>query len=158
MDCSLHNYGLAVDIDPFGHGNDHFHRPFGDKWDFSDIRLTRSQVEAVEALKTRSGARLFRWLGWDIGDSMHFQIDCTEADLSSGIVGQEDVMTPEQEAKLDKVLAALPKLDEALRAIEKLPIGVWAAQPSGNDEKSAFQTILRAKRNTDKILDLLPPG
>lgn len=82
-DCSLHNYGLAVDIDPLK--NPHFHRAFGDDWDFSNIRLTRPQVEAVEALETASGARIFRWLGWTEGDTMHFEINCPPVDMKSGV-------------------------------------------------------------------------
>jgi len=82
-DCSLHNYGLAVDIDPTQ--NPHFQRPFADKWDFSNIRLTRPQVEAVEALETTSGVRIFRWLGWTEGDTMHFEINCPPTDMSSGV-------------------------------------------------------------------------
>jgi hypothetical protein len=74
---------LAVDIDPTQ--NPHFQRPFADKWDFSNIRLTRPQVEAVEALETTSGVRIFRWLGWTEGDTMHFEINCPPTDMSSGV-------------------------------------------------------------------------
>jgi hypothetical protein len=72
--CSLHNYGIAVDLDPFGYGNDHFYKKFGDGWDFDDCRLTRPQVEAVERIKNTAGEQFFRWLGWAIGDTMHFEL------------------------------------------------------------------------------------
>lgn len=71
--CSLHNYKVAVDIDPFGHGNPHFKRPFGDGWNFNNCKITRAQVEAVEGIRNTTGDRLFRWLGWLIGDTMHVE-------------------------------------------------------------------------------------
>lgn len=78
--CSLHNYGVADDIDPFGHGNPHFYVGWGKMpkdwnrpWNFSDIKLTRAQVEAVEAIRNVQGEQMFRWLGWINGDTMHFE-------------------------------------------------------------------------------------
>jgi hypothetical protein len=38
--------GLAIDIDPFELGNDHFGTRFDDGWSFGDTRVTRPQVEA----------------------------------------------------------------------------------------------------------------
>lgn len=72
--CSLHNYEIADDLDPFGHGNPHFNKKFGNGWDFDDCKLTRPQVEAVDAILNTSGEQMFRWLGWAIGDTMHFEI------------------------------------------------------------------------------------
>lgn len=78
--CSLHNYRIAVDIDPFGYGNPYFRYSSGKGipysaglWDFSDTKITRPQVEAVEAIRNTDGEVYFRWLGWAIGDSMHFE-------------------------------------------------------------------------------------
>lgn len=78
--CTLHNYCVAVDIDPFGHGNDYFRDTAGrsipyaaGRWDFDDIKLTRSQVEAAERILNTVGEQMFRWLGWPIGDTMHFE-------------------------------------------------------------------------------------
>ncbi|HEX9856403.1 MAG TPA: hypothetical protein VGC47_13900 [Acidimicrobiia bacterium] len=93
MNCSLHNYGLAGDLDgtdPDGGGpadpeNPHFHARFGNGWDFGDIKLTEAQVGAVEGIRTVNGKRVFRWLGWDIGDTMHFQIDCHPRDIMTGV-------------------------------------------------------------------------
>lgn len=72
--CSLHNYGVAVDIDPFGYGNPHFQSPYGKGWDFSDCKITKDQVAAVEGIRNTNGDQLFRWLGWLIGDTQHFEI------------------------------------------------------------------------------------
>lgn len=71
--CSLHNYKIADDIDAFGHGNPHFKKKYGDGWNFSDCKITRAQVEAVEGILNTGGDPLFRWLGWLIGDTMHFE-------------------------------------------------------------------------------------
>lgn len=70
--CSLHNYCIAVDIDPFRLGNPHHYAPFGDGWDFDDCKITREQVEAVEAIRNIHGEQVHRWLGWSLGDTMHF--------------------------------------------------------------------------------------
>ena len=79
--CSLHNYGIAVDIDAYGFGNPYFRDsngrgiPFAaGRWTFADIKLTRRQVEAVEAIRNEWGEQVFRWLGWLIGDTMHFEL------------------------------------------------------------------------------------
>jgi hypothetical protein len=71
--CSLHNYRIAVDIDPYAYGNPHFKKAFGDGWDFDDCKVTRPQVEAVEQIRNAQGEQMFRWLGWSIGDTMHFE-------------------------------------------------------------------------------------
>lgn len=46
---------------------------------------------------------------------------------------QEDVMTPEQEAKLDA----------ALERLEQLPVAVWGSRPGGEDEPSPWQVLTR---------------
>lgn len=80
--CSLHNYGIAVDVDP------QINKKFADGtagagWTFPDvdqpgekvIKLTKPQVEAVLGIRTLSGKRLFRWLGdTKINDTMHFEV------------------------------------------------------------------------------------
>lgn len=83
--CSLHNYSLALDFDPFALGNPHFQAKYGNGWDFSDTKFTLAQIRAVEAIRTNSGAQVFRWLGWAIGDTMHIEITCSPAALASGI-------------------------------------------------------------------------
>ncbi len=80
--CSLHNYGVAVDIDPptpaekvvrNGTANP-MYGPEG-HWKFGDIKLTQVQVEAVVAIRNTGGARLFQWLGDStINDTMHFEV------------------------------------------------------------------------------------
>jgi len=99
--CSLHNYGIASDIDPFGYGNPHFQAAYGKGWDFSDCKITEKQVLAVEAIKNTNGDKLFRWLGWAIGDTMHFEYQVpptrTKVDWTTVLGGQpggtDDVIT-----------------------------------------------------------------
>lgn len=159
--CSLHNYSLALDFDPFGHGNPHFFKRFGNGWDFSDTKFTRAQVEAVEAIRTNNGKQVWRWLGWLIGDTMHFEIHCAPADLATGIdwstvdgtkQGEDDAMLPlkkgmgfeGQEHKIEDVralqdmlnhLGAGLKLDglygPATVAAAKEIAGGWTGNPDG---------------------------
>jgi hypothetical protein len=100
--CSLHNYGIAVDVDKKEN------RKFRDEqagkprpWRFPDeqgppesepIKLTRAQVEAVRAIRTLAGKQLFRWLGdTKINDTMHFEVRVppneTQVDWSTVIGG-----------------------------------------------------------------------
>jgi hypothetical protein len=123
--CSLHNYGLAVDIDPFGAGNDYFvKQPFDTTWDFGDTKIKRVHVTAVENLQTVSGAQLFRWKGWDIGDSMHFQIDCPPSDIASGIAGQTTPVEVENrlavEGEVD--MAFTPEEEKFLKQLFKVVV------------------------------------
>jgi hypothetical protein len=114
--CSLHNYGIAVDIDPFGYGNPHFQRRYGDGWDFSDIKLTQDQVEAVETIENTFGERMFRWLGWTIGDTMHFEAqvspDRCQVDWTT-ITGDPMALSPEEEAFVRKLKAQFDSASSA---------------------------------------------
>ncbi len=67
--------------------NPHIHRQivrndpgFGVEWQISEL-----QVDAIEAIRTNNGKRVWRWLGWSIGDTMHFQPMCSRADIETGI-------------------------------------------------------------------------
>lgn len=94
--CSLHNYGIAVDVDPFGYGNPHFQKPYGNGWNFEDCKLTGAQVDAAEAIRNTSGEQYFRWLGWAIGDTMHFELQVppsrTAVDWNTVPGGMESIM------------------------------------------------------------------
>lgn len=83
---SKHSYGMAVDLDYGGFNpespehpgvdkNPHIHRRiypgdpgFGVQW-----QILEHQVRAVEAIKNKKGQKIWRWLGWSIGDTMHFE-------------------------------------------------------------------------------------
>lgn len=80
--CSLHGYGLAFDIDP--NLNPHYRRRMTDDL-WGRIKLTKLQVRAVEAIRTVSGDQVWKWLGWAIGDTMHFQINVSPNTLATDI-------------------------------------------------------------------------
>lgn len=116
--CSLHNYGVADDIDPFGFGNPHFYVGWGKKpdgwnrpWTFDDIKLDRVQVEAVEAIRNVEGEQMFRWLGWLNGDTMHFEGQvppsrCKVNWLTVAGYGMEDEEMSLKETLIDLAFAA----------------------------------------------------
>lgn len=125
--CSLHNYSLALDFDPFGLGNPHHFARYGSGWNFSDTKFTRAQVEAVEAIRTNNGKQVWKWLGWAIGDTMHFEITCSPADLATGI-NWKTVKGQEQELTM---LKKCREGDEG-QHVKALQIMLWA---SGFDEE-----------------------
>jgi len=79
---SLHSYRVAIDVDPTLNGR----QGSGSVMDWSRCKLTRQQSDAVEAIRTVSGAQVFT-AGWRFNnpDPMHFQICCTQTDIASGI-------------------------------------------------------------------------
>lgn len=89
---SIHSYGLALDLNPSV--NPH-KRPL--THDYPPAFIT-----AVEQLRTNSGKQVFQWGGrWSMPDAMHWQINCSPADLQTGIAGTtqpppvgEDLMLP----------------------------------------------------------------
>lgn len=108
---SRHAYlpGIAIDFDyggdtdgdgdPTIDRNPHLHRKVVDTDYGNTIQLLRHQVDAVLSIRTVSGERALRWLGDVNGDSMHFDVDCSRADIESGIVpyqrkDEEDSMAP----------------------------------------------------------------
>ena len=72
---SLHAYAVAIDWDygenPYLRGTT-IQRGFGTDPRFM---LTEAQVNAVESIVNDDGDSIWRWLGWTIGDTMHFQVD-----------------------------------------------------------------------------------
>lgn len=86
---SLHAYRLAIDVDPALNSQ----QGSGAQMDWTKCKVTREQCDAVEAIRTRSGAQVFR-AGWRFNnpDPMHFQIACTQADIASGLGRNEDDM------------------------------------------------------------------
>lgn len=115
---SLHAYGIAADLNWQTN-------PYGPTL-VTD--MPAEMVDAILRIRTRNGVAVFRWGGnyRTNKDAMHFEIVCTPADLSTGIDSTTvpgtqptpptpdpgDDMTPEQEAKLDRALAILEKLDD----------------------------------------------
>jgi hypothetical protein len=82
---SLHAYGVALDYNPSKN-------PQG--WPVvTDIPT--GLIEAVEGIRTVSGATVFTWGGrWPAStppDPMHFQINCSPADIAKGLIMANDL-------------------------------------------------------------------
>jgi hypothetical protein len=74
---SIHAYGLAIDLNP----SKNPHR----------LPLTHDYpaefITTVEAIRTGNGRQVFSWGGrWSRPDAMHWQINCSPADLNTGLV------------------------------------------------------------------------
>jgi hypothetical protein len=114
--CSLHNYGVAVDIDPpdppekpvrNGSANPVYWEE--GHWKFGDIKLIQVQVEAVEAIRTAGGQRLFQWLGDSrINDTMHFEVQVPPDDTTVNW----DTVTGGRPGGLLRVMAGTVKAEE----------------------------------------------
>lgn len=86
---SLHAYGIAADYN-------WQRNPYGPTL-ITDMPM--GMVEEIEALRTNSGQRVFRWGGRYSRnkDAMHYEIFCSPADLATGIKssGTTDPVTPQ---------------------------------------------------------------
>ena len=110
---SLHAYLCAVDLPP-------------------NSRKSAAFIGDMGKIKTNNGAFVFRNL---VGDRMHDQIDCSPADLATGIdpttvIGEEEMPTAEEIA--EAVIAAMPTLDDVSQAVWSMgnrtgAISVWLA-------------------------------
>ena len=83
---SLHAYGIAVDVN--WQTNPYSSRLITD--------MPAAMIRDVEALRTNSGAVLFRWGGRYSGskDAMHFEVMATPAEVATGITGGQKTLTP----------------------------------------------------------------
>ena len=128
---SLHAYIIAVDLPP----ND---------------RKSAGFQAAVLKVKTKSGKTVFKNLA-SINDRMHDEIDCSPADLATGIdwttvegYVTEDEMTPELQAEFDALKAAVAAVHDE----------VWThghvVDPVTGKEiaPSAWQIHIRTKADT----------
>jgi hypothetical protein len=105
--CSLHNYGLAWDIDY--QYNPHLKRPISEgELDqlFAEGKTLYNRwiVQGIEQVKTVGGRQAFQWLGYSIGDLMHWQFNAPPEDqeidwATVGTNNPEEPMTTEQWAK-----------------------------------------------------------
>ena len=97
---SLHSYGIALDVDApcnpmrkrsglvrFSAKSTQAERCRDVTANVADTSFNLAQVEAVEAIRTVDGLRVFAWGGrWrSLKDTMHFQIDVSPAELGRGI-------------------------------------------------------------------------
>lgn len=80
---SLHAYGIACDVDP--ELNPYIGRMVPFSWD--KTTFTKEQVDALYAIRTNNGKRVFMWGGYwiSVKDYMHWEIDVSPKDLMTGI-------------------------------------------------------------------------
>jgi hypothetical protein len=105
-DWSLHAYGIAMDINWLDN-------PYGPTL-VTDMPW--GMVADILALRTRSGWRVWGWGGQYTGnkDSQHFEVVCSPANLSTGIVAPEPdppPLTPEELEELELMTAKQDILD-----------------------------------------------
>jgi len=77
-DCSIHNYCAAVDVEYNYNKNIKartYESDFSESWFHTVCKYTLAQVKAIEGIKNTTGEQMFKWLGWAIGDFMHWQIN-----------------------------------------------------------------------------------
>jgi hypothetical protein len=110
---SLHAYGIAIDINWSTN-------PYGKRLVTDMLGADgqdRSMVDAILAIRTNNGARVWEWGGdWSGNkDAMHFEIDCTPADLATGLQGHDPeegfTMDAAAQAEFDKINARLDKIE-----------------------------------------------
>ncbi len=110
-DCSLHNYGLAWDIEY--QWNPHFRQALteADLWMLYRSGRTKYNPDIIDGIlrvTNLEGTPMFRWLGYSIGDTMHWEIDVppdhSEVDWTT--VG--DLIMPKQQwdQMIDSMFAA----------------------------------------------------
>lgn len=124
--CTLHNYKIAVDIDPFAQGNPHFEKPYGSGWDFDDCKITRRQVDAVEAIRNVHGEQVFRWLGWLIGDTMHFE---PQVKPSRTEIDWDTVAQPTTGGSMPALPITPNSTTEDIRALQLMLIQTYSPEP-----------------------------
>lgn len=90
---SLHAYGIALDLNWSTN-------PYGPTL-VTD--MPRGMCDEITALRTNNGCRVWEWGGnWSGNkDAMHYEIDCSPADLATGIVG--GTRPPEEEPPIGAI-------------------------------------------------------
>jgi hypothetical protein len=144
---SLHAYGIALDINWSTN-------PYGPNL-VTD--MPQGMVNEITALKTNNGKRVWEWGGSWSGnkDAMHYEADCSPADLATGIAGSQAPPTTPTDpststgdpnmfivingvglyALFGHVLFEFQEFDEYTQAVESSPkvpiLGVGDAVPLG---------------------------
>ena len=125
--CSLHGYGIAIDIDP---RENPYLRTRTFRW--SDTKFTPEQIAAVEAIRNTKGEQVWFWGGrWTtIKDYMHFEANVdpqsTEIDWST-VPGQQPPQEDEEMLKRGDAGNAVTKLQKALQAWDSRALPQYGA-------------------------------
>ena len=134
--CSIHNYCLAYDIE-YNYNKyiktRAYPEDFDEDWFPAVCKYTLEQVRAIEGIKNIYGEQMWLWLGWAIGDFMHWQINVPENRLEvdwNTVPGREveddmPIEWPEPPAwaatawNKAKVLGAINKFTNPADGVEK---------------------------------------
>lgn len=120
---SLHAHGVAMDINPSKNAYRKTALRGLIQWG-RQTDMPKAMINDIEAIKTRSGARVFLWGGrWNtIKDPMHFQINVPQTVLETGIdwttvrvepvvaIEEEEIMKTSDLQKALNLAGAKPKL------------------------------------------------
>lgn len=151
---SEHAYGVAIDLD-YGYKeadrlvdkNPHLRRRFypGDPGFGVECQITEAQVRAVEAIKNTRGEQMWEWLGWKIGDTMHFAIrvrpDRTDVDWDTVVPLPEPEPEEDMAYKefITQWITTLFALNEELQGDPNYWIDMFLNDPT-NPELADFWT------------------
>lgn len=143
MDCSLHNYCIAWDVEYNYNGHVTPYRPITAHEAFVVYRdhhkYTAEQVAAIEGVKTLDGKQLFRWLGW-IRDFMHWELDVAPEDVSVDWATVPNGVPPVPKPPDLEVVYMLP----VLRKGDGLKSRTFGDRTFLNVEVTALQAALRS--------------
>lgn len=143
---SLHAYGIALDIN--SEANPYGYHLVTD--------MPRRMVEAIEAIRTRGGARVFRWGGdWNDDDicndrnydAMHFELQASPAELATGInwnTVNGGFLMALSDAEQEQLLALVKKHDDYLKWILR---NVEGTNDDGLKDDDRNTPSLRSKVN-----------
>lgn len=90
---SLHSYGIALDINPDENPQK---RPLTHNY-------PPGFIKTLEGIRTKNGKQVFAWGGrWTsvAPDAMHWQINCSPADLASGLIYPNQPTPPQEDDKM----------------------------------------------------------
>ena len=140
--CSTHGYsGCAIDVDP---GLNPYKKGVPFSW--ADTKFTPEQVAAGKAIRTTSGKSVWRWLGDSMGnynhDYMHWQIDCSQEDLATGI---DPATVPSEE---DMSEFSNPAFEPAFN--EMVAAGIYSQHTQPQDNITAEKLAVFLKRAKDQ--------
>lgn len=116
--ASAHAYAVAIDADyggdtdgdgdPTIDSNPHLHDRIvpGDPRFGVEFQFTEYQIRLIEAIRNVDGEQIWRWLGWPIGDTMHFEPlvgpdDCV-VDWTTVYQGGEEEMATYEDFRSDE--------------------------------------------------------
>lgn len=133
---SIHSYAIAIDLDPYAAGNKYTAGAFS----WADTKFTKAQMDAIYAIRTVSGKRLWSWGGYWVTkhDYMHLAPD----------VGPDEVGLVDWSTVPDKEVDVLQKGDisDDVRVMQAM-LNDWFARMRSEHPEAAIPADLTADGN-----------